>query len=254
MKWKIMNKREASKIAEQWESMRPKKFDEMMENLQSFSDELTEEYRDLRRGLLEDWERTKEDVRGISGQEKRQKYLTDLLFALRLYERLKNCGMDIRYASYDDVWIYLQMKVVPEIVIQRYGVVLDAESGTVILPLDHMFKKSARIYMKAIWWYLFLSFRTDEDGREDYPATQKMLWYRTTDTILQMVERAGREGYRVDVSRELMKVFCQHQELGDNDFRKLLILNTARAQVMEPALCEGGISGYVKELFDYFEF
>ena len=32
-----------------------------------------------------------------------------------------------------------------------------------------------------------------------------------------------------------------------------MVLNTARAQVVEPLLVRGGVKTYVKELFEYFD-
>ena len=36
-------------------------------------------------------------------------------------------------------------------------------------------------------------------------------------------------------------------------FRQVMVLNTARTQIVEPQLMAGGIEGYIKELFEYFD-
>lgn len=241
-----MSKPEANKLVHEWEQMNPTQLRRALEPSLS---SLPKEYRELAEELRDAWSITRSEVNTEYGD--RRKYLTDLVFGIRMYRILSKMGMDVRLASYDALWIYLSMKVVPYIVFDRFSKF--EESGHSKIPADHYFVKSVRIYLKSLWWYIFLSAQTGYDGRPDLEKTQEMLWNQNTDTILQLVERSGREGYRVDLYREIMKYYCEHPELESADFRRVLILNTARSQVMEPALTEDGIRGYVKGLFDYIK-
>jgi hypothetical protein len=87
--------------------------------------------------------------------------------------------------------------------------------------------------------------------------TFKILKENTTDEIVQMVERSGKFGYRIDVSRAIMKYYGEMEKQKKKDhpgiFRKVMKLNTARTRVIEPSLMDGGETAYVKELFEYFE-
>ena len=89
----------------------------------------------------------------------------------------------------------------------------------------------------------------------DEEATREILKDNSTDEILQLVDRCGRGGYRVELYRELMR---QHAELDVAErrktqiFRKIMVLNTARVQVVEPGLVSGGEKQYVSDLIHYF--
>lgn len=160
-------------------------------------------------------------------------YKFDLTFGLGLYQLLsKTAGFTNRVASNDDVWRYLSIKVIPDIVYCRWG---DKE--------DRYYRKSTRIWLKSIWWYIHLSWAGDAG------STQEILKRNTTDSILNLVERPG-IGYYVELYREIMK---QYAEISDSErmvFRRALKLNTALLPVTYPELAEGGIPGYVKYLFD----
>ena len=73
----------------------------------------------------------------------------------------------------------------------------------------------------------------------------------TTDTIEALVERPGSEGYNVKLCRKIVEYYSRASYMGSMSelFRSVMKLNTARTMVMEPALCEDGIDGYVRALF-----
>lgn len=253
MEWKTMYKREAARLAEQWESLTKTDLYRKVRDRDLNSGGLSPDCQELRDELLEAWKDVRIEVQNLENDNNRKLYLTDLLFALKMYPIVQKRGMDIRLASYDNVWIYLCMKVVPEIVFERFGLKKDEETGLTIIPVDHLYKKSMRIYLKSLWWYLFLSMRVTEDGKDNLEETRQMLWDKNTDTILQLVERSGREGYRVDLYREIIGYYCYHQELTADDFRCALILNTASCQVIEPSFSSGGVQEFVKGLFRHRE-
>ena len=94
-----------------------------------------------------------------------------------------------------------------------------------------------------------LSWQGDEE------STREILKDNSTDEILQLVDRCGRDGYRVDLYREIMKQYAEMdvtERRKDQVFRKMMVLNTAKVQVIEPALVDGGEIKYVDDLCVYF--
>lgn len=255
MDWNLMDKEEAERALTKMIESGYRSFQQENDRLDEPDGPLNEDYRSLRRELLDAWDFANEEVRRKSAGKDRVKYLTDLLFAKELYLILQKRGMDIRFASYDKIWIYLDVKVVPDIVFERFNKSDYLKNKPFTLSKDHFYSKSARIYLKTLWWYIYLSMRFDSEGNEDLEKTVYLLKgpNMTTDTIQQMVERTGREGYRVDVHRNLIKYYGDHPKEGQDDFRKVTVLNTARTTVIEPSLSEGGDSEYVRKLFEYFK-
>ena len=170
-------------------------------------------------------------------------YEIDLYFGIKLYNYFLGIqGFNMRVASDDDFWRYLSLKVVPDLVCTRWG--LDNAS--------HYYERTTRIWLKTIWWYIHLSWQGDEQ------STVEVLVNNTTDEILNLVERAGRKGYYVEVYRNIMyfyskvpmeRKYIKKDKGTDRLFRQIMILNTARTTVMEPSLCLGGEREYVKGIF-----
>ena len=89
-----------------------------------------------------------------------------------------------------------------------------------------------------------------EDGTSDLATTARMLRNNSTDEIVQIVERSGTSGYRVEVYREIMRYYSNNRDkYGNEIFRRVMVLNTARSRVVEPELVNGGVRAYVKGLF-----
>lgn len=172
--------------------------------------------------------------------EKNYSYQVDLIFGLALYEVLnEKYGMNIRLAATEGVWRYLSVCVVPDLVEKRYG--KDHP--------DRFWKKPKRLWLRVLWWYIYLSWQGNVE------STRKVLKDNSTDEILQLVDRCGRGGYRVNLYRELMKEYSEHDATERRKkqlFRKMMVLNTARVQVLEPELTPGGNRGYVVSLSEYF--
>ena len=147
--------------------------------------------------------------------------------------------MTLRLAATEGVWRFLSVKVVPDIIALRYG--KDHP--------DRFWKKPKRLWLRVIWWYIYLSWQGDEKSTAD------VLKNNSTDEIAQLVDRCGRGGYRVSLYREFMKKYSELDvsERREKDiFRKTMKLNTARVQVIEPALVDGGERQYVDDLYNYF--
>lgn len=166
----------------------------------------------------------------------KDKYKFDLFYGLEIYELLQTkYEFTERLASQADFWRYISVCIIPEIVCQRHG-----------LKEDVYFKKAIRIWLRQIWWYIHLSWQGSRD------ATYAILEDNTTDTILQLVDRSGRRGFKINLTRHLM------HELGTRSlpqkervFRQIMKLNTAQLLLIEPELVIGGIPQYTDDLFTY---
>lgn len=160
-------------------------------------------------------------------------YTFDLSFGLKIYEILnEQIGFTNRVAANDEIWRYLSICIVPDIVHSRWS-----------LNEERFYKSARRIWLKTIWWYVHLSWRGNAS------ETYNLLASNSTDTILQLVERPG-IGYHTDLYREIMLQYNLYGNCSRDLFRRVLILNTARLITISPELVEGGIEGYVNDLFE----
>lgn len=160
-------------------------------------------------------------------------YKFDLLFGLKLYQILtEKIGFTNRVASNDDIWRYLSIIVIPDIVHSRW----DFNEA-------HFYQTPRRIWLKTLWWYINLSWTGNEKD------TYRILKENTTDTVLQIVERPG-IGYYTDTYREIMMQYAKYEDTSRNLFRRVLKLNTAKLVTTSPELVDGGIKKYVLDLFE----
>lgn len=203
--------------------------------------EYPKDYKDLRMDLEKCFTDTL-TVLGIKEEQITQKnnsYQVDLFFGLQLYVILNSkYGMNIRTASNSGMWRFLSVCVVPDLVKIRYG----------IDHPDRFWKKPRRIWLRVLWWYIHLSWQGN------LVETNRILKDNSTDEILQLVDRCGRAGYPVDLYREIMKKFSEFdisKRKRIQLFRKIMVLNTARVQVLEPELTVNGCGGYVDRLCNY---
>lgn len=175
-------------------------------------------------------------------------YYVDAHLGILLYDYLWNQpGFSLRAAANDDFWRYLSLKVVPDVVAERWG--KDNES--------HYWSKSTRIWLRSIWWYVHLSWQGD------MTTTAKVLEAPcfSTDSILNLEERTGRKGTFINVYRYIMYYYSRIPQVElekfkkntkkqqDDLFRVIMRLNTARVMVIDPALYLGGEKEYVRSLF-----
>ena len=203
----------------------------------------SKDYDELRKNLVDLFSTALIKI-GITEDQISQKnysYQLDLQFGLKLYTTLnEKYGMSVRLAATDGVWRYLCSCVAPDLVEKRYG--KDHP--------DRIWKKPKRLWLRVLWWYIYLSWQGTEE------ATEAILRDNSTDEILQLVDRCGRGGYRVGLYRELMKkngTLDLAERRKNQLFRKMMVLNTARVQAVEPELTSGGNQGYVEALYSYFQ-
>lgn len=166
----------------------------------------------------------------------KQGYSLDLNFGLEMYDLLKNnYNFTTRDASNDDIWRFLQLEIVPDIVYIRW-------SG---FNPERYYSSNRRLWLKTIWWYVHLSWRGNKHD------TFHILENNSTDTIMQLIERPG-QGYNLELYREIMFQYKEESKISATPrrlFRQVLILNNARTSTVSPELYNGAISEYVKTLF-----
>ncbi len=257
MQWELMSKMDAAQITGSWQGLDKESFDKLVNSWeQTIPETLNEEYQKLRTELLNAYKKAKQEVENNSEMKGKKDYYTDLLFALYQYDILKSHGFSVRLASNDQIWIYLCVRVLPDIVHSRYrGTKVKTEGGVEYRNVneERFWRTRRRIYLKVLWWYIYLSLQLDDTGKEDLEQTFKVLKDNSTDEVVQIVERSGAAGYRVDVYREIMNYYAHNRDKYDNKrFRHVMVLNTARTQIVEPLLMDGGVKTYVRELFEYF--
>lgn len=226
MEWEKMNK----KYAEDY-------FNEMVEENQNISAHYSSKYQDLRilimkayREALEELEIEEKDLKNYSNI-----YKFDCIFAINLYTIFLGEEYHIkeRIASNDGIWRYIQLCVVPEIIANRWG--RDNK--------DRFYKVSRRLYLKILWWYVYLSWNNSIEETKGIIIND----INTSDTLAQLVERSGKNGYRVELYRIIMKKKTE-ENVNTSEFRKLMVLNSARVKVINPYLVDGGVDIYVDDL------
>lgn len=162
----------------------------------------------------------------------RKKYYIDIKIGLILYELLPPINLGIRIASNDDFWRYLSLKVLPDLVFERWGFVS-----------DRYWRKPNRIWLKIIWWFIHLSWQ----GNLEVTNKSLLSPALSTDTIAQLIERTGRHGYRIDLYRCIMRKTIENR-LDQNEFRALMVLNIIKTVTIEPSFVEGNVCGFVDQL------
>ena len=201
-----------------------------------------------------DYEAIRKDIEGMYHDTSeswdisygRHDYYVDVVFGLKLYDYLHNQEwFNLRVAANTDFWRYLSVAVVPQVVSDRWG--FDNE--------DHFWKRPMRIWLRSLWWYVHFSWCNSM--KETEALLLKPMF--STDTILNIVERSGKNGTNIELYRDIIKTYgnlsmeiitkFKERGLKESDmFRALMKLNTAKVIVTEPSLCINGVHGYVSLL------
>ncbi|MBT2342142.1 MULTISPECIES: hypothetical protein [Pseudomonas] len=200
---------------------------EMEENSEYFPTGLTVEQQRLRELLLAEipfYNEVRSKQLGPS--------LYDIQVGIAIYKILALEGMNIRTAADDGFWRFLSLKIIPDLVKSRWS------DGSAV----RFWKGRSRIWLRAMWWTIHLTWQGTEE------ATKAVLKTVTTDTVVQLVERPGRAGFRIELTRALFMERITRKPTQDQ-FRAVMKLNTAKVLVIEPSCYLGGIEGYAKALF-----
>ncbi|MGU9855291.1 hypothetical protein [Pseudomonas sp. LF245] len=203
-------------------------FDEMVKNDDFRHDRLNPELEEIRRQLFAVVSLYEPTARSnVSGPG-----AYDMKLGLALYRILAEAGMDTRTAADDGWWRFLSLRVLPDLVKGRWD----------SAPPVRYWKGRSRIWLRAMWWTVHLTWQGSEE------KTRKVLENVTTDTVVQLVERPGKGGFRIELTR---LIFKRRQLLkpSQDQFRAIMKLNTAQIVLKEPLFCEGGLLGYVDALF-----
>lgn len=209
------------------------------------SPKLDEDYSVIRKDLTALFSKTLEAQEQYKG---RSDYFVDVDYGIRIFEYFEQQPwFNLRVASDIGFWRFLSIMVIPEVVEERWG--YDNE--------DHYWRKPTRVWLRSIWWYIYISMN---DNLEE-TRTMLMMDKFSTDTILNLIERSGRDGMNINVYKCIIKLysfvkkeaiyeFKKKSKKSDDLFRAVMRLNTARSVVLEPEFYYGGIVGYVFSLFE----
>lgn len=186
----------------------------------------------------------------------KKKYYTDCYFGIELFKILRSFKFQLHDASNINIWRYISLYIIPDLVLERHG-----------KKEKYFYSIPNRIWLRTIWWYCMLSMQTqivDNKKVYAYDKTLKVIQEFNTDYILNIVDRSGSDGFRIQLVREIITQFYERREeikkyfnndasISDKEFpRKIMLLNVARLEVYEPMTYDGGIKGYVKDLFDFY--
>jgi hypothetical protein len=210
---------------------------------------LDDDYKKIRDNLIECYSKF-EDSNSEELNSSKSNYFIDVYMGLCLYTTLWSFeGFSMRAASDDGFWRYFAVDVIPDIIAKRWGYDSDA----------HYWARASRIWPRQIWWYIHLSWQGDIKRTEKILKSSNF----TTDTILNLEERTGREGTFIDVYRWIMYFYSMipsdkleqyNAELKKKNknnylFRTIMKLNTAESVAVEPTLYPGGAKEFARKLF-----
>ena len=209
--------------------------------------EINDEYKQLRIDIQTINKKVREEINNSNSINKVDYYL-DYRIGLLIYEYFSNqVGFSMRVAADDGFWRFLSVKIVPDVVAQRWG--KDNDS--------HFWSKPSRIWFRSLWWYVHLAWQGTIESTEKVLSSKHF----STDTILNLEERTGRNGTYVETYRKILLYYSKvpENELkkskrgkgnnSDDIFRTVMKLNTAKMMVMDPSLFMGGEEAYAKSLF-----
>ena len=196
-----------------------------------WSIQLNSDYLDIRNYLVEKYHELKH-----AGYKD---YKLDYRFSLLLYDYFhQKEWMTDRIAADYEFWSYIALIVIPDLVFDRFG----AEDDR------HYYAKGLRIWPYTLYWYVHLSWQGNIEYTDKILSSPRCC----SDTILNLVERPGRNGTYVNLYRSLMFHFvnCSPTKSVDNIklFRSIMKLALAKPQVIDPDLCTGGVSKYAKDI------
>ena len=232
---KKFTKTQAKQFVEEIDKLPNPAFDDLVAKWSKYDvDDFSFEYEELRNRIIEVYKEAK--TKGG--------YETDLKVGLALYKEFNpENGFSFVMASDDDIWRYLSCKVFPDITYERYPTPEQEirEKGG---HLNHkrFYLHTRRIWVKTLWWYVFLSWQGSEE------KTYEVLKGFGTDTISDLIERTG-QGYRLILYRRLMEAYSKVDNKSSNLFNSIQKQNLVDCRTTEPALVKNAEKGYVGMLF-----
>lgn len=246
MTWERMDRKDAHEF---YQKLKTEKtfLQELAESL--INPDLAEPYLSIRNRLKS---RFREAV-GITKRKEQvtrsREYSIDLDMAEEIYRVMSEFGLTVRDAADEGIWIYLSVKVIPDIIIDRFRL-----SGIPLAHEDRFYANSRRIYPMMLWWYYHIAYQ--QDSPNPVLATREILINNQSDDISQLVERAGSGGYPINVYKQIMVEYARRlidNRKSDDLLSRALKLNIVQMQSLEPELMYDGLEAYVSDLFDKVE-
>ena len=198
------------------------------------------DYAVFRNDMKKAWSDVKEK---FQESDSRYSYLRDVAFSIKLYERLSNDGFGIWEASDDDIWRFMSLKVLPDMVKERWAGWRE----------EYFYSKKWGIWFKVLWWYVFLTMQQDGAGKFDGERTFEVLKDNTSDMPIQLFSRFGK-GFRPEFTRKLFARFQSHCSANgikgtdkESLFRRLMKQYTMTSLTIEPEVM--GVDAYIDYLF-----
>lgn len=240
---KGLSREEAKKIISSYDDYDDIEFNDLVAHWRNYDpvSDFDESYNEFRQELLKTFQETLKETDG------RMNYLVDLKVGLKLYSLLPiSKKFTVSQANNDDIWRYISVKVMPDITYLRYPnpekAIKDAGGR-----LNHkrFYSQTRRIWLKSLWWYIFLSWQGNET------KTYNALKNNKTDNINKLIETPGR-GYRLLLYRAMIAEYAKYNKNGNSstkEFAAFTKLNNAKCVLVEPALTPGGEQGYAHRLF-----
>jgi hypothetical protein len=185
--------------------------------------------KELREKLLLSHEYYKEEYQGS-----RAKYLYDLEMALDIYETVQ---LNERQASDKDYFRFINLRLIPESLIYRWGL-KDQKSIH-----DRYFSGNWRLYTHGLWWFIHIGW---QGNREE---TFSCLKEGTTDHFVAIIERPSREGYDLNLSRELLKTAFSSDR---KHMRSVMKRHTLWLGNRAPPMHKNQYRGFVEDIYSKF--
>ena len=228
------------KAVEKYEQL--KSADDVKAKLQEM---IQKDHEELHDKLLELWEKAKAEI------DSRNVYLRDLYFALDLFEFFTQQGFSQWEAADNEIWAGLTFKVVPDLYYDRW-------------PWDKKeheqrwtFRRNWRVWMKTLWWWIYLAMVTDHNGNLDKEKTREQLKIYETTSIETLLDRCGR-GFRVEFCRKLIKKhydYCLKNKISGSERRsslKFVVMHSfLKSKNIDPDLC--GHDLFLDEILSLYE-
>lgn len=190
VRFKTLSRDEAKRIISAFDNYDDVEFDDLVNHWEQYDpvSEYDESFVDFRNELLAAFREGLQETNG------KMDYPVDLKVGLKIYSLLPiGKNFSIVQANNDDFWRYISVKVMPDITYLRYPnpekAVKDAGGR-----LNHkrFYAQTRRIWLKSLWWYVFLSWQGSE------LKTYNALKNNKTDNINKLIETPGR-GYSAKV-------------------------------------------------------
>ena len=232
---KKLTKTQAKQFVDDIDKMSQPAFEDLVAKWKNYSvEDYGVEYEELRGDIIAVYK----EAKSAGGYE------TDLRVGLALYKAFNtDNGFSLVMASDDDIWRYLSCKVFPDITYERYpNPEKEVREKGGHLNHKRFYSHTRRIWLKTLWWYVFLSWQGTET------KTYEVLKGFGTDTISDFIERTG-QGYRLALYRRLMLDYSHVANKSSDLFNAIQKQNLVNCRTTEPALVKNAEKGYVETLF-----